>query len=135
MAGLPASRVYTHKAVLVAKDKTQPVRLVLDANSITIHRVEDKPSGDSVMASINLPYVHKMCRAAGRSRNPGTPAMVDLVILTQKGLRELRVDLGSQDTVELTPTNIEKLFETVLVHGSAVQAHNEHGCSLEGQSA
>jgi hypothetical protein len=106
MAGPHAACVYTHKATLVAQDKRQPVRLVLDANSITIRHVEDKPLGDSLMARIEFPYVHKLCRAAGRSRNPGTPGMMDLVILTQNGLRELRVDLGSMDTVQLAAQDL-----------------------------
>ena len=44
-------------------------------------------------------YVYKLVRASKRTRNPGSSKQLDVVINSSKGLRELRIDMGSQSKV------------------------------------
>lgn len=94
MASPKAALAFTHKARLVSRDRTQEVRLVVDATSLTILSAADTPGEAAPIAKIGFPFVHKVCKASERSRSPGPPRMLDVVIHSRKGLRDLRIDLG-----------------------------------------
>jgi hypothetical protein len=88
---------YHHSVTLIGKDRTQQAILVIDDSSITIHDRSSKqqPEENALIARILFRFVYKLCKASARSRNAGTPRMLDICIHSKKGLRELRVELSS----------------------------------------
>ena len=94
------ARVY--QATLVGKDRTQAAYLVLDKSGLTICKQKGnrgKPDLSDVIAQMSFQFVYKLCKACKRSRNAGNPKMLDIVIRSNKGLQELRVQLASANQV------------------------------------
>jgi hypothetical protein len=99
----PTEGAHVFAATLVAKDRTQQAFLVLDSSGLAICKNgggASKPDVNNAIAKVALQFVYKLCKAAKRSRNAGSPRMLDIVIRSHQGLRELRMDLGSAREVE-----------------------------------
>jgi hypothetical protein len=112
----PPEGAHVFAATLVGKDRTQQAFLVLDSSGLTICKNgggASKPDVSDAIAKVAFQFVYKLCKAAKRSRNAGSPRMLDVVIRSNQGLRELRVDLGSASKVERVMEAFKAMVDTL----------------------
>jgi hypothetical protein len=95
----------TYRATLIGPigtNKQRSVNFSIDGTCFSIADYAKLPKNEpALITNVAFPYVYKVCKASERAKNKGQPHMLDLVMHTKQGLRDLRLSLGSEQTVRL----------------------------------
>jgi hypothetical protein len=93
----------TYRATLIGPigtNKQRSVNFSIDGTCFSIADYAKLPKNEpALITNVAFPYVYKVCKASERAKNKGQPHMLDLVMHTRQGLRDLRLSLGSEQTV------------------------------------